>query len=235
MKKIAEFVADAKGQTVPLVVYNLPERDCSALASNGELSLDNGGEAKYKEYIDAIVKEIKAASSTKFILAMGKFARVKDYSPHTDCTVEPDSLANLITNMNVQKCQKAAPAYKTLTNYALKALDLPNVSMYLDAGHAGWLGWPANLAPAADLFTEIYKAAGSPKAVRGLATNIANYGAWSLTTCPAYAESNKICDEKKYVNALGPLLVQKGFPAKFIVDTCRFYLLVLMRHRLTIF
>jgi len=52
-------------------VYNLPERDCSALASNGELSLDNGGEAKYKEYIDSIVKEIKAASSTKFVLAVG--------------------------------------------------------------------------------------------------------------------------------------------------------------------
>lgn len=49
--------------------------------------------------------------------------------------------------------------------------------MYLDAGHAGWLGWPANLTPAAQLFAQLYKDAGSPPFVRGLATNVANYNA----------------------------------------------------------
>src|ERR1700761_5907095 len=51
--KIAEFVEDAKKQggnvAIPLVVYDLPDRDCSALASNGELSIAGGGESKYKE------------------------------------------------------------------------------------------------------------------------------------------------------------------------------------------
>jgi cellulose 1,4-beta-cellobiosidase len=56
---------------MPLVVYNLPERDCNAKASNGELSIANNGLAKYKEYIDAIVKQIKAASTIKFILVIG--------------------------------------------------------------------------------------------------------------------------------------------------------------------
>jgi hypothetical protein len=132
---------------------------------------------------------------------------------------EPDSLANLVTNLNVQKCANAATAYKTLTTYAIKTLNMKNVIMYLDAGHAGWLGWPANIGPAADLFGALYKGAGSPASVRGLVTNVANYNAWSIATCPAYAESNANCDEKKYVNALAPLLVKAGFPAHFLTDT----------------
>lgn len=52
--------------------------------------------------------------------------------------------------------------------------------MYLDAGHAGWLGWPANLTPAAQMFSQLYRDAGSPAFVRGLATNVANYNALSV-------------------------------------------------------
>lgn len=59
--------------------------------------------------------------------------------------VEPDSLANLITNMNVAKCAGAKDTYLALTNYAITKLALPNVSMYLDGGHGGWLGWPGTL------------------------------------------------------------------------------------------
>jgi cellulose 1,4-beta-cellobiosidase len=135
---------------------------------------------------------------------------------------EPDSLANLVTNLSVQKCANAASAYKTLTTYAIKTLNMKNVIMYLDAGHAGWLGWPANIGPAADLFGSLYKGAGSPASVRGLVTNVANYNAWSIATCPSYAESNANCDEKKYVNALAPLLVKAGFPAHFLTDTSTF-------------
>lgn len=51
--------------------------------------------------------------------------------------------------------------------------------MYLDAGHAGWLGWPANLTPAGQLFAQLYRDAGSPAFVRGLATNVANYNTLS--------------------------------------------------------
>jgi cellulose 1,4-beta-cellobiosidase len=55
--------------------------------------------------------------------------------------------------------------------YAIKALAALNVYMYIDAGHAGWLGWPANLTPAAQLFIQIYQDAGSPETLRGLATS----------------------------------------------------------------
>lgn len=48
--------------------------------------------------------------------------------------IEPDSLANMVTNLSVQKCANAQSAYYECINYALKKLNLDNVSMYIDAG-----------------------------------------------------------------------------------------------------
>jgi cellulose 1,4-beta-cellobiosidase len=59
----------------------------------------------------------------------------------------------------------------------MQQLTTVGVVQYLDAGHAGWLGWPANLQPAANLFNSLYTSAGKPAGVRGLATNVANYNA----------------------------------------------------------
>ena len=58
-----------------------------------------------------------------------------------------------------------------LANYAVQQLASVDVTMYLDAGHAGWLGWPANLSPAAQLFSQVYTTAGKPAQLRGLATS----------------------------------------------------------------
>lgn len=53
------------------VVYDLPDRDCAAAASNGELSVANGGVATYKtEYIDAIRKVITTFSDVPVILVI---------------------------------------------------------------------------------------------------------------------------------------------------------------------
>jgi cellulose 1,4-beta-cellobiosidase len=187
------------------VVYDLPDRDCAAAASNGEYAIADGGVAKYKVYIDTIRKIIQDFSDIRILLV-----------------IEPDSLANLVTNLNVPKCQGAQAAYTECTNYAVKNLNLPNVAMYLDVGHAGWIGWPDNAAKAAPIFAKIYKDAGSPKALRGLVTNVSNYNAWSLSTAPSYTTPNPVFDEKRFVNALGPLLVQAGWPGvKFITDQGR--------------
>lgn len=186
------------------MVYDLPDRDCAAAASNGEWSIANGGAANYKGYINRIRQWLISYSDVRVILA-----------------VEPDSLANLVTNMNVAKCSNAASTYKELVVYAIQQLNLPNVAMYLDAGHAGWLGWAANIGPAATLFSSIYSSAGKPAAVRGLATNVANYNGWNLTTAPSYTQGNSNYDEIHYVNALAPLLTSAGFPAHFITDTSR--------------
>ena len=124
--------------------------------------------------------------------------------------------------MNVQKCANAHDVYLSSVNYALVQLNLPNVAMYLDAGHAGWLGWTANLPPAAELFASVYKKAGSPKALRGLATNVANYNAWSIATAPSYTQGNSNYDEIHYVQALGPLIQQQGWTdVHFVTDTGR--------------
>jgi cellulose 1,4-beta-cellobiosidase len=110
-----------------LVIYDLPGRDCAAKASNGELA--TGELSTYESsYIDPIVAAIKAAPNVAVALI-----------------IEPDSLPNLVTNMNVTACANAASDYKSGVAYAIKNLNLPNVAMYIDAGHGGWLGWNANL------------------------------------------------------------------------------------------
>jgi cellulose 1,4-beta-cellobiosidase len=128
----------------------------------------------------------------------------------------------MVTNMNVAKCANAADAYHECTQYAIAQLNLPNVAMYLDAGHAGWLGWTANQLPAAQLYGRLYTEAGRPRALRGLVTNVSNYNGFRLTSAPPYTQGNAIYDEEKYINALGPLLEQNGWPgARFIVDQGR--------------
>lgn len=157
------------------VVYDLPDRDCAAAASNGEYTIADNGVANYYAYIDSIVTQLKAYSDLRVILV-----------------IEPDSLANMVTNLSVQKCANAQAAYYQCIQYALQQLNLPNVAMYIDAGHAGWLGWSANLGPAATLFGQVYNNASKPASLRGLATNVANYNAWSVSPAPSYTSGKSL-------------------------------------------
>ena len=204
---------NAAGASPPIigafVVYDLPNRDCAAAASNGEYSVANNGLQNYQTYINNIKAQIQAYPNVDVVLL-----------------IEPDSLANLVTNLNVANCSAAESAYKAGVTYAMQQLNLPNVAMYLDAGHAGWLGWSANIGPAAQLFGQLYQAAGSPSQVRGLATNVANYNAWSIASPPSYTSGDSNYDEQLYINALAPLLTQQGFPAHFITDTSEYLLLL---------
>jgi cellulose 1,4-beta-cellobiosidase len=54
------------------VVYDLPDRDCAALASNGEYSIANGGVANYKAYIDSIKSLLVTYSDVSVILVVGR-------------------------------------------------------------------------------------------------------------------------------------------------------------------
>ena len=135
--------------------------------------------------------------------------------------IEPDSLANLVTNLNVQKCANAESTYKACVTYALQQLSSVGVYSYMDAGHAGWLGWPANIQPAATLFAQMYQSANSSKFIRGLATNVANYNALTAASPDPITQGDPNYDESHYINALGPMLASAGFPAQFIVDQGR--------------
>lgn len=78
---MGEFLADIRAQneagaSPPIagqfVVYDLPDRDCAALASNGEYSIADGGVAKYKAYIDAIREILVEYSDIQTILVIGE-------------------------------------------------------------------------------------------------------------------------------------------------------------------
>jgi cellulose 1,4-beta-cellobiosidase len=190
-----------------LVVYDLPGRDCAAKASNGELPV--GSDDVYKtEYIDPIRDLIKKNANTAFVLV-----------------IEPDSLPNLVTNIDLQTCQQSAAGYRSGVAYALEQLNLPNVVMYLDAGHGGWLGWDDNLQPGAKELAAVFKQAGSPAQLRGFSTNVAGWNAWKMV--PGEFEDdpdgkyNKAQDEDRYVTMFGQALQSAGFPAHAIVDTGR--------------
>lgn len=68
---------NAAGANPPIaaqfVVYDLPDRDCAALASNGEYSIANGGVANYKKYIDAIRAQLLNYPDVHTILVIGMF------------------------------------------------------------------------------------------------------------------------------------------------------------------
>ncbi|KAI0853292.1 glycoside hydrolase family 6 protein [Daldinia vernicosa] len=208
---IAKF--DAAVEDLPcedilgLVIYDLPGRDCAAKASNGELKYNELD--RYKtEYIDPIVAKVKANPNSAFALL-----------------IEPDSLPNLVTNSDLSTCQESKTAYEEGVAYALKSLNLPNVVMYVDAGHGGWLGWDANLKPGAEGLAKVYKAAGSPKQVRGYATNIAGWNSWDQEpgefSDASDAKYNSCQNEKTYVTKFSAALKTAGFPEHAIVDTGR--------------
>lgn len=127
--------------------------------------------------------------------------------------IEPDSLANLVTNLSVQECSEAQTTYLACVNYALMNLAEAGVYMYIDAGHAGWLGWPANLSPAAQLFTQVWTNAGKSPFIKGLATDVANYNALSVTTPDPITQGNPNYDELLYINVRRPSTFSLRHPA----------------------
>lgn len=57
-----------------LVIYNFPDRDCSAAASAGELHIDQDGVNIYKtQYIDPIRELVEEFSDIRIIFAYGEW------------------------------------------------------------------------------------------------------------------------------------------------------------------
>jgi len=226
-----EAVRQAAGSplTIQFVIYNLPGRDCSALASNGELKPTEIG--RYKtEYIDPIAA----------IFAKPAYKNLRIVT-----TVEIDSLPNLVTNVTprptaVPQCDvmKENGNYITCVGYALKKLGaVPNVYNYLDIGHHGWIGWDDNFGATAELLYRASNAEGSTKAnVQGFIANTANYGALrepNFTINDSvdgksvreskWVDWNRYVDEQSYAQAFREKAVQVGFDSKvgMLIDTSR--------------
>ncbi|GAB7357175.1 hypothetical protein MBLNU459_g8166t1 [Dothideomycetes sp. NU459] len=192
---------------IGLVIYDLPGRDCGGDASGGEYQ--TGELARYKaEYIDPLREIFLANPNTAIALVL-----------------EPDSLPNAITSLIHPRCAASVQEYKDGIAYALKQFDLPNVVQYIDAGNGNWLGWDPNVAPAAKVIADVWKAAGSPKSCKGIVTNVSNWNAWSMIPGEFEnfpdAQYNKAQDEKRYVHLLGAQIAANGMPNHAIVDTSR--------------
>ncbi len=221
-------LAQATSETpmvVTVVVYDLPGRDCFALASNGELPADSQGMSRYKnDYINPIAS----------ILADDAYADLRIVA-----IIEPDSLPNLVTNANTAACQTAAPYYKEGITYALDAFaPLDNVYTYLDAAHSGWLGWDNNAAGSVNLFSDVVRGTKAGFAsIDGFAINTANYtpteepfltdpnrqvGSGPVKQASFY-EFNPLFDETDWAADLYRRAIAAGFPSHIgiVLDTSR--------------
>jgi cellulose 1,4-beta-cellobiosidase len=197
-----------KKQIVGLVLYNLPDRDCSAGESAGELHSDQNGLELYKsKFIKPYADKVAAAKDLTFAIVL-----------------EPDSLANLVTNMGIELCAKAAQVYRDGIAHAIASLQYNHVHLYIDAAHGGWLGWDGNLPLAAKEFATVVKLAGAGKKIRGFVTNVSNYNPFNAVVREDYTEWSNSWDESHYASSLAPHLEAEGLPAHFIVDQGRVHL-----------
>ncbi|MGI5285579.1 glycoside hydrolase family 6 protein [Nonomuraea polychroma] len=213
--------------TIQVVIYNLPNRDCSALASNGELLIAQDGFNRYKnEYINPIAA----------ILRDSKYANLRIVT-----IIEPDSLPNLVTNLNAfEKCREAngPGGYVEGVQYTLNQLEpITNVYTYIDAAHHAWLGWDSNFQPAVDLFHRtVSGTTAGVDSVDGFIVNTANY---SITSEPHFTintmvgstsvrqsnwvDWNYYIDEQTFATELRNRLIAKGFRSGLgmLIDTSR--------------
>ncbi|GAA4242965.1 glycoside hydrolase family 6 protein [Dactylosporangium darangshiense] len=221
----------AQGATLAqFVIYDLPGRDCAALASNGELGPTEID--RYKtEYIDQIAA----------VEANSKYSGIRIVN-----IVEIDSLPNLVTNADGQAgatsacaTMKANGNYVTGIQYALGKLHASgtNIYNYIDAAHHGWIGWDSNFTPSAQLFASTAKGAvGGVATVDGFITNTANYSAlsepWVQPTTTVNGQSvrqskwvdwNQYTDELTFAQAFRTALVGQGFNSNIgmLIDTSR--------------
>jgi cellulose 1,4-beta-cellobiosidase len=188
--------AVAKGRDlVTFIVYDLPNRDCQALASNGQLCCDGSvtlgespcsGDSISRSDCEPGMKVYKSQYIDELFAMFSKFPASK--LKNLVLIIEPDSLPNASTG-TTQICTSAATidGYKRGIAYAIGKLStLDNAVMYLDAAHGGWMGWTNNL----DSFAQNVKALTVPADVgnsnsgkpvstfmRGFAINTANYEA----------------------------------------------------------
>lgn len=214
----------ATPMVIQIVIYNLPGRDCSALASNGELGPDDL--PRYKaEYIDVIAGILRRAEYASLRIVL---------------IIEIDSLPNLVTNVTSRPTGTAQcdtmlqnRGYVDGVGYALATFGaIPNVYNYVDAGHHGWLGWDTNFGPSVDMMRTAALASGSSLAnVHGFITNTANTSALQEpyivvdnTTRPStWIDWNQFNDELTYAQAFRQRAVQAGFDANIgmLIDTSR--------------
>ncbi|WP_327002539.1 glycoside hydrolase family 6 protein [Dactylosporangium sp. NBC_01737] len=213
---------------IQFVIYNLPGRDCAALASNGEL-----GPTEIDRYQTDYIDPIAA------IQADPKYRNLRIIN-----IIEVDSLPNMVTNTSgasaTAMCQTMQQNgnYQKGVSYALsKFHSIANVYNYIDAAHHGWIGHSSNFGRAADLFATVAKSAtGGLATVDGFITDTANYSALTEpyvkidTTVNGtsvrqskWVDWNDYVDELTFAQAFRNKLISNGFSPSIgmLIDTSR--------------
>ncbi len=201
---VPRWLDEARGQLAVLVLYDLPNRDCAASASAGEFGAGDAGRYR-SEVVDPLAAQLRAHTDQRIVIV-----------------IEPDSLANLVTNAKVEKCAKSDSLYRESIAYAISTLSMPHVALYLDAAHAGWLGWDPHRAKIAEIFKDVLDRAGGPHKIRGFATNVSGYNVLRGDDVKRLESSNPCPDELTYVEKLSGDLAKAGITGKgFMIDTSR--------------
>lgn len=214
---------------IQLVIYDMPNRDCSSSGSCGELRISQDGINRYKtEYIDPIVAILKNYSQLRLI-----------------CLVEPDSIPNLVTNIGkgFPDCDEAnsSGAYQTCLRYAVEQLKSvgPNIYMYLDIAHDAWLGWDTNLQPFVNKMSDIIGGTTVGKsAIDGFLSNCANTLPWEEPFIgpdgnashngvqikqARFIDWNPYTCERPFLTQIRSLFISAGFSSSIgmVLDTSR--------------
>lgn len=168
-------------QLVTIIVYDLPNRDCHAKASNGEICCTYNADRTCNYDVAGDCAAGLNEYQTQYIDPM--FSVLQKYQDVVEIVliVEPDSLPNLATNLGDLHCGNSATqtSYKAGVQYTVNKFKPLRLTMYLDAGHGGWLGWEDNMRKFASLIISMNITSG----LRGFATNTANYQPVG-TLCP---------------------------------------------------
>jgi cellulose 1,4-beta-cellobiosidase len=212
---------------VTLVLYNLPDRNCTDEVDDGELFVGADGIARYRaEFVDPIAR----------ILAEPRYAGLRIAT-----VIEPDALSSLARFYPLTiACQVVAQsrAYLDGMAYALDRLSrLRNVYTYLDVAHGAEVGWDSVFSVVVDAVTRIAgSTAAGVNAVHGLSVNAADYTPLREPFIPPgtvvngvsilqsrFYDWNPMVDNAQYVSAVVNALVGRGFPSRLaaIVDTSR--------------
>ncbi len=241
MQHLDTALTQQQGSTpivVPLVIYDLPDRDCAARASNGELSIAANPPAQPLDGLTTY--EQNYITPIANILSNPKYANIRFV-----LVIEPDSLPNLVTNtgasFNITNCDMAQSSgvYVKGIQFAINAFHaIPNAYLYLDIGHAAWLGWPNNANAAVTLFTNVVSGATAGlNSIDGFIDDTANYTPLKEPFINAsqtfngnqvisanFYSFNPTVDEAGYATELQGLFRAAGWPASstnFITDTSR--------------
>jgi endoglucanase len=130
-KEVRDTLRDARSKVPVFVAYYVPYRDCAQYSAGGALST-----ADYKAWIDGLAAGLGSERAI-VILEPDGLGIIPYYDP-----IGGNPMEWCQPTVGGVPAPEADPAHRfEQLNYAVDALGaLPNVKVYLDGTHSGWLG-----------------------------------------------------------------------------------------------